>query len=256
MKLAANISLMFQELPLLERIAQAKKLGFQGIEVQFPYSESPDAWHEALQNTAMPLILLNLPAGDFMQGGLGLACHPDRQADFEEALEASLPYIKALQPRIVNVLAGRQVPGFSQAACLKQLVGNLQKVCSRLQSYDLKVTCEPINDLDQPGYLIPRVHHWQQIATRIAADNFALQLDLYHAARMQEDLIGLIHKHADQLAHIQFADCPGRSHPGSGDIDWCGLHTAVQQIRYSGWLAAEFPAQASDDFGWMSRLEE
>jgi len=251
MKLAANISLMFQELPLLERIAQAKKLGFQGIEVQFPYSETPEDWSQALQEAKMPLVLLNLPAGDFMQGGLGLACHPNRQVEFTASLETSLPYIKTLQPRIVNVLAGRQVPGFSRTACLDQLIHNLKKVCTQLQ-----VTCEPINNLDQPGYLIPRTHHWQQIANSVAAGNFALQLDLYHAARMQEDLVKLIYKYSKPLAHIQFADCPGRNHPGSGDIKWQAIQAALLETGYNGWLAAEFAARATDDFSWISAFQE
>ena len=254
MKLGANISLMFQDLPLLERIAQAKKLGFQGVEVQFPYSETPKAWQQALEDADMPLILLNLPAGDFMQGGEGLACHPGRVTEFEEALQASLPYIETLQPRIVNILAGRQVPGFSRAVCLEQLVQNLQKACTRLKKHDLKVTCEPLNTLDQPGYLIPRVSDWQQTAAAVGADNHALQLDLYHAARMQEDLVKLIDDFSDQLAHIQFADCPGRSHPESGDISWQNVWSALQDCHYSGWLAAEFPTQSTDDFSWMARI--
>lgn len=250
MKLAANITLMFQEIPLLERIAQAKKLGFQGVEVQFPYSETPEDWSQALQEAEMPLILLNLPVGDFMQGGAGLACHPERQADFDKALETSLPYIQALQPKVVNVLAGRQVEGYSRDACLEQLTLNLKKTCQQLSAFNLKVTCEPINNLDQPGYLTPRAQDWVQLARKVQADNFSLQLDLYHAARMQENLVELIHDYAEQLAHIQFADCPGRSHPGSGDINWPTVWSALLETGYAGWLAAEFPAQLTDDFSW------
>lgn len=251
MKLAANISLMFQELPLLERINVAKSLGFQGIEVQFPYSEPPEAWHQALNEAKMPLVLFNLDAGDFMQGGDGLACHPDRSSEFEAALAKAQPYIQALKPEVINILAGRWVSNYKSEDCYHQLVVNLQKACKRWQGLNIKVSCEPINNFDQPRYLSPTADTWIQLATEVQANNFTLQLDLYHAARMQDKPEQLIRDYSAHLGHIQFADCPGRSHPGSGQLKWQAIRKALGDVKYVGWLAAEFPAKITDDFSWI-----
>ncbi|SFB89602.1 hydroxypyruvate isomerase [Marinospirillum celere] len=252
--LAANITLMFQDLPLLERIAVARKLGFQGVEVQFPYTESPETWQKALHASQMPLILFNLPAGDFMQGGTGLACHPGKVTEFQQAFETSLPYIEALKPQVINLLAGRKPEGYSQEDCLTQLTENLVYVCQQLKPHPLKVTCEPINNLDQPGYLLPRVKDWQDLAARVKQDHFGLQLDIYHAARMGDNPAQLILENANQLAHVQFADSPGRSHPGTGNLDWIAIWEALAKVHYQGWMAAEYPAGQQDSFDWMQAL--
>lgn len=254
MKLAANISLMFAELPLLERISFAQSLGFTGIEVQFPYSETPQAWQQALSEAGLPVILFNLPAGDFMEGGDGLSCHPKRSKEFEAALTQATPYIDQLQPKTINILAGRQVKGMSFQDCFQQLVSNLQKACDFWQNHDLKITCEPINNQDQPGYLINTAASWQQLAEAVGKDNFALQLDIYHAARMRDDPLEIMQNFTQHLAHIQFADYPGRSHPGSGQLNWQQLLETLQQQDYPGWLAAEFKASTTDDFNWMNHF--
>lgn len=254
MKLAANISLMFNDLPMLDRIKKAAELGFQGVEVQFPYELSVNDWQQALAEYKMPLALINLPAGDFMQGGAGLAAHPERQKEFITALQQARPYIETLQPDVLNILAGRQVEGYSRAACLQQLQDNLKLTGEQLSDLPIRITCEPINNLDQPGYLTPRVDDWIQLANHIKHPAFGLQLDIYHAARMGDDPLQIIQQQASQLAHIQFADCPGRSHPGSGSINLMDCFLQLQKDGYQGWIAAEFPCPSTDSFEWISHI--
>jgi hydroxypyruvate isomerase len=254
MKLAANISLVCQDRPLIERIDTVRRLGFSGVEVQFPYTLPVRAWQAALASAGLPLVLINLPAGDFMQGGDGLACHPDRRADFRQALDQSLDYLDTLQPEVVNVLAGRQPEDHEAQACLDCLLENLELVCNRLAGSSLRITCEPINTLDQPRYLLPRTADWARVATALQQPAFGLQLDLYHAARMQENLPELIRLYQQQLAHVQFADYPGRSHPGSGTLPLTSLLHQIHEGGYRHWLAAEFPADSQDDFGWLAKL--
>jgi len=259
MQIAANISLMFKDLPLQERPKKAAELDFKGIEVQFPYELPVEAWQGLLEEAELPLILLNLPAGDFMQGGDGLACHPKRQAEFTQALELSLPYIEKLQPKVVNVLAGRKVATFSQQACLNQLASNLIQTCDALADFPLTVTCEPINNLDQANYLTPSVADWNQLAKKVAQPNFGLQLDLYHSAKMhaakrEKAIEPLIKQYSSKITHIQFADYPGRSHPGSGKLDFKTIFNLLNQQGYQGWLAAEFPSVSTDKYNWLTHL--
>lgn len=254
MKLAANISLMFSDLPLLDRIQKAAELGFQGVEVQFPYELPVNDWQQALAEHQLPLALINLPAGDFMQGGAGLASHPERQAEFISALHQARPYIEALQPDVLNILAGRLVEGYSREICLAQLQQNLELACELLSDLPVCITCEPINNLDQPSYLTPRVDDWIQLANHIKHPAFGLQLDIYHAARMGDDPLQIIKHQADQLAHIQFADYPGRSHPDSGTLNLMDCFLQLQKNDYQGWIAAEFPCLSTDPFEWIPHI--
>lgn len=263
MKLAANISLMFNDLPLQQRINQAAELGFQGIEIQFPYELAVEKWQQLLEEANLPLVLINLPAGDFMQGGDGLACHPERQQDFQQALEQSLPYITKLQPTVVNILAGRQVAGLSRQACLEQLAANITLACKALVNYPVTpvtVTCEPINNLDQVNYLTPTVADWVELAAKVKQPNFGLQLDVYHAAKMntvkmEDSLQQLISKQQTKLAHLQFADYPGRSHPSTGSLPLTEVFQQLKQQGYQGWLAAEFPSLSTDNYAWVENFK-
>ena len=84
MRIAANISLLFTEHPMLERVAAAAAAGFDGVEVQFPYEVPAAAFKEALDGAAMPLVLINLPAGNFAAGERGIAVNdnlPDLKAE-------------------------------------------------------------------------------------------------------------------------------------------------------------------------------
>lgn len=251
MRFAANLSMMFTDLPLLERIQCAKQLGFQGVEVQFPYAASVADWQQALKDAQLPLVLINLPAGDFMQGGPGLASHPERVTEFKEAAMQALDYVDALQPSVLNVLAGRVAPGHTQAACLQQLVDNLNWLQKQLGTRPLHLTCEPINNLDQPGYLIPRPSDWAALASRLDHPGLKLQLDIYHAAQMQQAISDCMTRYAKDLVHIQFADHPGRGHPGTGQLNWEALLTQLKSQGYRGWLAAEFNASSKDRFDWL-----
>ena len=127
MKIAANLSLLFSELPLLHRVQAAVAAGFSGVEVQFPYEQPAMLWHEALQRAGVPLVLFNLPAGDLLQGGRGLAAQPDCREAFAEGLQLALRYAALLRPRAVNVLAGRLVAPLTREVAWQTLVDNLRQ---------------------------------------------------------------------------------------------------------------------------------
>lgn len=251
MKLAANITLLFQDQPLEDRPLFAAEAGFEGVEMQFPYAIPPVTWAQRLQEARLPLVLMNLPAGDLMEGGLGLACQQDRQSAFYQAVDQALEYIHALQPKVVNLLAGRYQAEQDPQDCLAQLEENLHWVLERLPAGTL-LTCEPLNSFDQPRYLLATYAQWRQLAERVQHPAFRYQLDLYHAARMGENLTDLITLAQQDLGHIQFADVPGRGQPGTGQLDFVPLWKQLQAQGYSGWVSAEYLPQGDQHLAWQA----
>ena len=77
MQLIANLSMLFTERPLLQRVAAAREAGFDAVEIQFPYEVSPFELRRELDDNGMPLVLINLPAGDLMSGGAGWPASPN-----------------------------------------------------------------------------------------------------------------------------------------------------------------------------------
>src|SRR3990167_3562863 len=154
MKIAANLSLLFTELPLRERVVAAAAAGFDGVEIQFPYELPAVRLKEALEAAGMPLGLINLPAGDLLGGGAGLAAVPARQAEFAAALQEALSYAAMVRPAWVNVLPGRLAAGVDPEQALACLQANLRQAAEAFELLGIGVLVEAINPLDMPGFLI------------------------------------------------------------------------------------------------------
>lgn len=254
MKIAANLSLLFTELPLLERVVAAAAAGFDGVEIQFPYELPAVRLKEALAAAGMPLRLINLPAGDLMSGGAGLAAVPARQAEFDAALQEALSYAAMVRPALVNVLPGRLASGLEPEQALACLVGNLRKTAEAFQLLGIGVVVEAINPLDMPGFLINTPQQLDALLKSVAQPNLSAQYDLYHMARQGVDILAGLTLLAGRIGHVQFADYPGRGAPGTGELHFAPLLSALRASGYRGWLAAEYrPGEAATgaSLGWL-----
>lgn len=254
MNVAANISLLFTELPLVQRIVAAGAAGFSAVEVQYPYEVPAVQFKEALEAAGLPLLLLNVAAPDLAGGGPGLAAVPERQTQFDEALQQALTYAAMVRPRFVNVLPGRLAEGVTREQALARLIANVRNAAQKFEALGITVLCEAINPLDMPGFLINTPEHLLALIEAVDHPNFAAQLDLYHMARQGLDLPEAIAKLAGHIGHVQFADCPGRNQPGTGEVDFVGALQALKEVGYSGWLAAEYRPSAStqESLGWLA----
>lgn len=255
MKIAANLSLLFTELPLIERVVAASAAGFDGVEIQFPYELPAIRLKEALEAAGMPLRLINLPAGDLMSGGPGLAAVPSRQTEFDAALQQALSYAAMVRPALVNVLPGRLAEGFKSGQALACLIANLRKTAEAFQLLGIGVVVEAINPLDMPGFLINTPAQLDELLRAVGHPNLAAQYDLYHMARQGLDIQAGIALLVGRIGHVQFADYPGRGAPGSGELQFAPLLKALRDGGYEGWLAAEYrPGEAGTQAGlnWLS----
>lgn len=255
MKIAANLSMLFTELPLAERVLAAKVAGFDGVEIQFPYELPAIRLKELLERADLPLVLINLPAGDLMQGGAGLAAVPARQQAFDQALQEALTYAAMTRPLCVNVLPGRLAEGVSVEQAVATLADNLRKSAEAFAPLGIGVVCEAINPLDMPGFLINTPQQLRDLLQRVDHPNCRAQLDFYHMARQQLDVGTAIRQLGSHIGHVQFADCPGRGAPGTGELDFSPLLHALRDVGYQGWLAAEYRPGEQDTTASLDWLE-
>lgn len=251
--LSANISMLFAQLPLLERIEAAARAGFDGVEIQFPYPVPASELNAALDSACMPLVLFNVPAGDLLEGGAGLAGVPGRERGFARALEEALAYADIARPQRVNVLPGRLIEGALREKAMDTLAANLARAAEAFAALGIEVVCEAINRIDMPGFLLATSEELAQMVERVGHSNLSAQLDFYHMQRMDEALPGAIERLRGLIGHVQFADAPLRGVPGSGVIDFVGAFAALKRSGYGGWVGAEYrlPAGEDDDLAWM-----
>ena len=256
MKLAANLSLMFTELPLLERFAAARNAGFEAVEIQFPYEESITDLAMACADADLKLVLMNVPAGDLMSGGEGLASVPERQCEFRDAVAKCRDYAEALGVRCINVLSGRCQETQQQDRRWHNFVENLQLADAHFAPLGITTTFEAINTTDMPRFLIHSAQQMWDVMAEVDSPTIKAQYDLYHMAMMGEDLEADLRQHVDSIGHIQFADCPGRGEPGTGTLDWSVLFSLIDVSGYAGYVAAEYrPTESTENsFGWLRDL--
>ena len=252
---SANLSLLFKEYPLIERFAVAKQAGFDAVEIQFPYELTTADIKQQLDTHDLDLVLINVPAGDLMQGGDGLACVPAQEQAFRMAVMEALNYAHELGVGRVNVLAGRQPIDCELLDCLKTLARNLRYAAEAFQSIGVITTFEAINTFDMPRFLIKSVVDMQEMLEVVDHPTLKMQFDCYHMARMGEDLLTSLQENIAQIGHIQFADVPNRHQPHTGDLDFKRLFTLIDQLNYKGYCGAEYHplGHSLDSLIWLKQ---
>ncbi|MCX7684947.1 MAG: TIM barrel protein [Acetobacteraceae bacterium] len=253
MRIAANLSLMFTERPLPERFAAARAAGFEGVEIQFPYDHPAETLAAAARAAAMPVVLINIPAGDVAAGDIGLGAIPSRRAEFREGVARCLAYARSLAVRRVNLLAGRPGPEEDPAECRATLIENLRFAAAAFAPHGIRTMLEPVNPMDRPGFFLDRLAPAIAILSEAATPAAGLLFDLYHMARTEPDLVAAIGEAGRLIGHVQFADTPGRHEPGTGRIDFAAAFAALRRAGYADWVAAEYiPAGRTEEgLSWL-----
>ncbi|CCE24571.1 hydroxypyruvate isomerase family protein [Methylotuvimicrobium alcaliphilum] len=254
---SANLSMLFTELPLLDRFDAAKNAGFSAAEIQFPYSESIDALRAKLDETGLQLVLFNVDADDLLQGGEGLAAVPEKRERFKAALTQTVDYIEALQPKAVNVLPGRCMNPRRLDDYLQTFGENLSLAADTFAPFGVSAIFEAINTIDMPGFIIHSGAQMLDWLERLNHPNLLLQVDIYHLSMMNEDPEAFIRLHPETIGHIQFADTPGRGQPGTGNIDFNRLFDTIRNSGYSGWTGAEYRpvGPTLDSLDWLEQFQ-
>lgn len=252
-RFAANLSLMFNELPFLDRFAAARAAGFDAVEFLFPYAFDTEQIAARLRRYGLELVLHNLPAGDWAAGERGLACDPRRSAEFQDGVGLALDYALDLGVRRLHCLAGRLPPNVTRERAHAAYVANLRHAAARCREHGITLLIEPINDRDMPGYFLTGTRQAAAIIEEVGAPNLALQYDIYHMQRMEGELAETIRRYLPLIRHVQLADVPGRHQPGTGEIHFPFLFRLLDELGYEGWIGCEYLPQGDTpaSLGWL-----
>lgn len=256
LKFAANLSFLFTEREFVERFAAARAAGFEAVEFHFPYAEDQAVLAEVALTSGLEVVSFNLPAGsatEWAAGERGIACHPDRVAEFQEGVGLAIDYAITLGCGRLNCLAGIPPADVAVERAREILVENLRFAAAVSKRAGIQLLIEPLNTRDTPGFLVPTPRAALALIAEVGGDNLRLQYDIYHAQVMEGDLAHTLQRHLAQIGHIQIADNPGRHEPGSGEINFPFLFQHLQRIGYTGWVGCEYRPRGRTEasFGWL-----
>lgn len=254
-RFSANLSMLYPELPFMERFGAAAADGFSAVEYVGAYDQEPAAIKALLDQHGLAQALFNLPAGNWASGERGIACHPDRIVEFRQGIDKAIEYAKATGCGQVNCLAGIAPEGYDRSALELVLIDNLLYAAPRFADAGIKLLLEPINVRDIPGFLINSTDDYERVASAVKHENLYLQYDFYHMQVVQGDLIPTFQRLQSRIAHVQIADNPGRHEPGTGEINYPNIFKVLDEAGYAGWVGAEYRPKAgtSAGLGWFEQ---
>lgn len=244
-KFCANLSMLFTELPFLERFGAAKSAGFDAVEVLFPYDVAVPEMLDMLSRNELPLALINCPPPNYTGGDRGFAAVAGSR--FQQDFRRALRYAKALGAQHLHIMAG-VAEGPEARHCF---VENLRWAAAAAP--DLSLTIEPLNREDMPGYFLADFDLARSVIEEVGAKNLRLQFDAYHAQKITGDVLETWAKVADIVAHVQVGQTPNRSAPDQGEIDFEAFFARLKKDGYKGWISGEYtPAERTElSLGWI-----
>ncbi|KXF83156.1 hydroxypyruvate isomerase [Enterovibrio coralii] len=253
-KLAANLSMLFTELPFIERFSAAANYGFQGVEYLFPYAFDANELKAELDRNHLKQVLFNLPAGDWENGDRGIAADPARVEEFRAGVSKAIEYAKVLECDQVNCLAGVVPSGVTQEEAEDTLIQNLVFANDALESAGIRLVVEAINTRDIPGFALTNTKQALRICDSVGSSNISLQYDIYHMQIMEGDIAPTLSSTLDRIGHIQIADNPGRHEPGTGELNYHFLFKHIDEIGYQGWVGCEYKPATTTEEGmcWLA----
>ncbi|MEM8626736.1 MAG: TIM barrel protein [Pseudomonadota bacterium] len=250
---SANISLLYQELPFLERFEAAAAAGFDATECWFPYAHTIKELRAAIGASGIPLISLNTAPGDTSAGEFGLAGVHGRESAFRAALLQAAEYATALEVPNVHVLAGMVTGAAERARGMEIYRDNLERGLEWVAGAPVTLLIEASNAADRPDYLLHRSDEANAIVRETDHPQLRQLFDCYHTQRQEGDVARRVREQLGQIVHIQFAGAPNRGHPAEGELNLPYVFQAAQAAGYTGYLGAEYiPAgPTGDSLDWM-----
>jgi hydroxypyruvate isomerase len=238
-KFAANLTMLFTELPFMERFAAARGAGFSYVEYMFPYPFKADELRAALKDNGLQQVLFNVPCGDWASGDRGLAAVPGRSDEFRAGIPTAIEYAHALE-----------------AEHWSTLVGNVRYAANELAKHEIELMVEPVNHFDVPGFVLNRTEQAIRLIDEVGLPNVRVQFDIYHVQREEGEITATFRKHLVKIGHVQIADNPGRHQPGTGEINFPFLFKEIDESGYSRWVGLEYVPEPNTyaSFGWLKEF--
>lgn len=266
-RFAANLSLMYTELPFLARFAAAARDGFQAVEYLFPYAYPAEELAQALDKHGLQQVLFNAPPGGrnlqemvgaWDAGMRGTLCLHGQEDSFRNGVWEALRYAQVLQCPRIHVMSGLIPKGAARYALRSRVLSNLRWAAQAAADVGVDIMIEPINHRDMPGYYLQTQDQAHSLAQTVAAPNLKVQMDLYHCQITEGDVASKLRQYlpTGRVGHIQIAGVPERHEPDVGELNYRYLFSVMDALGYSGWVGCEYrPRQdTSQGLGWMAKL--
>lgn len=256
LKYAPNLSMMYGEVPFLDRFERAGAAGFKAVEFLFPYREGIERVRHCTEQYGLEVVLFDIPPGDEAAEDLGTLADPSRRSYFRHSFETALAAAAQLRCQRLNILFGNRKPGLDRPTQVECALENLAWAAPQARQAGITLLLEPLNPHDRPAYLLHTTAEAITIIEQVNNSAVMLQYDVYHAQMSEGNLIHNIGKYFPWIGHIQIAEVPGRHEPGTGEIDYQMVFAALENLGYHGYIGLEYQPLGTTEASlqWLPRV--
>jgi hydroxypyruvate isomerase len=255
-RFSANVSILFKEVPFLERFGRAREAGFSAVEFWWPLGEDLEEVEAAVSDAGLSVALFNFDAGDMPAGDRGLVSDPDRAGRFRENVPVALDLARRLGCRRMNVLAGHEKEGMGREEQLSLARENVAFAADKAREAGVTVLVEAVNTFENGPYLLHTTEQAVEFVRGVGRENVGIQHDLYHMQRMEGNLVATLREHVGVIGHVQIADSPGRGEPGTGEIRYPFVLAELEGLGYDGYVGLEYnptTGATQESLGWLPK---
>jgi hydroxypyruvate isomerase len=254
MRFCANVSILFKDAPLLERFARAREVGFSAVEFWWPSGEDLEEVESAIKDAGLTVALFNFDAGDMLGGDRGLLSNPERIEQFRENVPVALDLAQRLDCRKLNALVGHRLEDMGHEEQMDLVRQNLAWAADKAAEQNVEVLVEAVNTFENGPYLLYTTEEAAEFVRSVGKENVKLQYDVYHMQRMEGNPVATLRKHIGEIAHVQVADSPDRGEPGTGEINYPYVLSALEELGYEGYVGLEYnptTERTEESLGWL-----
>ncbi len=252
-KFAANLTMMFNEVPFLDRFEAAANAGFKYVEYLWPYEFPAQTLKAKLEQYGLKQVLFNTAAGDVSKGEWGLSAIPGREADARRDIDQALEYALALNCPSVHIMAAVVPEGEDREAYKQTFVQNVRYAAEKFKPHGIKIMLEALSPEVKPNYLLKSQFDTLEVVDLVDRDNVFVQLDYFHAQNVDGNLSRLTDKLNGRFAHVQIASVPDRHEPDEGEINYQYIFDKLDQIGYDGYVGCEYKprGETTEGLDWF-----
>ena len=250
-RFAANLTMMFTEVPFLDRFEAAAKAGFTAVEFLFPYDHPAEDVGKRLKDNGLTQALFNLPPGNWDAGEKGFASLPDRFNDLRNSIHTAVPYLKATEVRRLHLMAG--IADRSNPRAVDAFRRSVQWAANFLGDFGIDVVIEPINKRDVPGYFLNDFAFAHDLVRDMKIPNVGLQFDIYHCQILHGDVTMRLREMLPTIGHIQIASIPSRNEPDGEELNYPFLFAELDRLGYDNYVGCEYRPRGNttEGLGWF-----
>ena len=254
MRFSANVSILFKEVPFLDRFGRAAGAGFSAVEFWWPSDVEPGDVEEAIEDAGVQVALFNFDAGAMAAGDRGIAGDPERQRQFRDNVPVAVDLARSLGCKRMNALVGHEVPGMVRDEQLALARESVRFAAAEAEAADVTVVVEAINTFENGPYLLYTTEQAVEFVKSIGRENVQIQHDFYHMQRMEGNLVANLREFISWIGHVQIADSPGRGEPGTGEIHYPFVLSELERRGYEGYVGLEYNPQSEtteESLDWL-----